>query len=62
MKKKRVQDSIIPSAVVDSGITSNVTKPGNPCTKTERRSSKKYKMAPGHITSGREEALMDHEV
>ena len=60
--KQRVQDGSIPSTVVDSGTASNAMKPGDPCTQTGRRSSKQYKMATGHIISGGEEALMDHEV
>ena len=43
--KQVVKDGSIPSAVVDSGTTSNAMKPGDPCTKTGRRSSKQYKMA-----------------
>ena len=35
-----VQDGSIPSAVVDSCMTSNVMKPGNPCIKTGHMSSK----------------------
>ena len=59
--KGGVLDGSIPSEVVDSGTTSSVINPGDPCTKTGRRSSKQYKMATGHITPGGEEALMDHE-
>ena len=60
--KQGVKDGSIPSAVVNSGTTSNVIKPGNPFTKTCRRLSKQYKMATGHITPGGEEALMEHEL
>ena len=60
--KQGVKDGSIPSAVVDSGTTSNVMKPGDPCIKTGRMSSKQYKMATGHITPGGEERLLEHEL
>ena len=60
--KQGVKDGSIPSAVVDSGTTSNVMKPGDPCIKTGRKSSKQYKMATGQITPGGEEGLLEHEL
>ena len=60
--KQGVKDSIIPSAVVDSGTTSKVIKPVNPCTPTGKKSQKRYKMATCRITPGKEEALMQHKV
>ena len=60
--KHGVKDGSIPSAVVDYGTTSNVMKPGDPCTKTGRKSSKQYKMATGQITPGGEEGLLEHDL
>ena len=60
--RQGVKDGSIPSAVVDSGTTLNVMKPGDPCIKTGRNSAKQYKMATGQTTPGGKEGLLEHEL
>ena len=41
--------------VVDLGMIPKITKPGDPCTPTGKKSNKRYKRVMGHFTLGEEE-------
>ena len=57
-----VMDGTIPSAVVDSGTTSNVGRYGDGLELTGRPSTKIFKVATGHETKAPETETMDHEL
>ena len=55
-------DGTIPSAVVDTGATSNVGKYGGGLKLTGNTSTKVFKVATGQTTHTTETATMEHEI